>query len=129
MLTYPVKTSSASSETATLRWNKNGTNSVAGNHLKMGSFHQPSISPSNDQQASPDPPVGCTRLAVLVLGTFIAPVVAGFALDIAFVTGGAVLFGVFDLPRGADPSVAILFVLALITLLLAGILFVLSVKR
>jgi hypothetical protein len=33
------------------------------------------------------------------------------------------------LPQGTDTSLAILFVLALIALLLAGILFVLSVKR
>lgn len=39
------------------------------------------------------------------------------------------LFGAFHLPPSVDPSLAILFVLALIAVLLAGILFVLSVKK
>jgi hypothetical protein len=57
-----------------------------------------------------------------------APIAAGFALGSAVVAGGATLFDLFTLPPGADATVAILFVLALIALLLAGILFVLSVQ-
>jgi hypothetical protein len=87
------------------------------------------MDPINAEKAPPDPLPGCTRLAAQVLGTFVAPVAAGLALGVAVVIGGEVLFGAFHLPRGADTSLAILFVLALIALLLAGILFVLSVRR
>ena len=45
----------------------------------------------------------------------------------AVITGGEALCGLFVLPHGADPGLDILFILALIALLLAGILFVLSV--
>jgi hypothetical protein len=55
-----------------------------------------------------------------------APIAAGFALGQAAIVGGEVLFGIFHLPPAADPGLASLFVLALIAVLLAGSLFVLS---
>ncbi|MFC2023492.1 hypothetical protein ACFLT5_02005 [Chloroflexota bacterium] len=82
-----------------------------------------------DSEQNPAPLQGCTRRAIFVWGTFIAPIAAGFALGVAVFVGGEVLFGAFGLPQAADPGIASLFVLALIALLLAGILFVVSAKR
>ena len=42
----PARTPLAGSETVSLYRNKNGTNFMAENRLKKGSFHQPSIQPS-----------------------------------------------------------------------------------
>jgi hypothetical protein len=50
-------------------------------------------------------------------------------LGVAFVVGAEVLFDAFGFPRGANVELAILFVLALIVVLLAGILFVVLVRR
>ena len=66
---------------------------------------------------------------VLGWGAIVAPIAVGLALGVAVVTGAEVLFGAFNLPGGADVDLAILFLLALIAVLLAGILFVVSVRR
>jgi len=47
----------------------------------------------------------------------------------AVVTGGDVLFGWFNFPPAASLDLAILLVLALIAVLLAGVLYVLSARR
>jgi hypothetical protein len=85
--------------------------------------------PANEEKAAPDPLNGCTRLTVFVLGAIVAPIAAGLALGVAVVAGAEVLFDAFGFPRGAHVELAILFVLALIAVLLAGILFVVSVRR
>ena len=65
----------------------------------------------------------------MVWGAIVAPIAAGLALGTAVVVGGEVLFDYFVFPRGANVELAILFVLALIAVLLAGILFVVSVRQ
>jgi hypothetical protein len=84
---------------------------------------------TDEEKAAPDPLKGCTRLTVFALGAIVAPIAAGLALGVAVVVGGEVLFDAFVFPRGAHVELAILFVLALIAVLLAGILFVVSVRR
>ena len=84
---------------------------------------------TSDTNETPDALQGCTRWTIFAWGTIVAPIAAGFALGVAAVTGAEVLFGAFGLPQGADPGLASLFVLALIALLLAGILFVRSARR
>ncbi|MFC2023483.1 hypothetical protein ACFLT5_01960 [Chloroflexota bacterium] len=76
------------------------------------------MKPSSEQNPAPLP--GCTRRAIFVWGTIVAPVAAGFALGVAVFVGGEVLSGAFGLPQAADPGLASLFVLALIALLLSG---------
>jgi hypothetical protein len=68
-------------------------------------------------------------LAIAVWGAIVAPIAAALALGTAVVVGGEVLFDAFRFPQGANVELAILFVLALIAVLLAGILFVVSAKR
>ena len=84
--------------------------------------------PTNDDKATPDSLEGCNHLAILAWGAIVAPVAVGLALGVAVVTGGEVLFGWFSFPPAANVDLAILFVLALIAVLLAGILYVLSAK-
>ena len=76
--------------------------------------------PSNREPDQKDPLEGCTRLAIVVWGAIVAPIAVGLALGVAVVTGAEVLFGAFNLPGGADVDLAIVFLLALIAVLLAG---------
>jgi hypothetical protein len=80
--------------------------------------------PANQVPDAKNPLNGHTHLSVLVLSAIVAPAAAGLALGVAAIVGGEVLLGVFHLHPGADPGLAILFVLVLIAVLLAGILFV-----
>ena len=72
---------------------------------------------------------GCNRLAIFAWGAIVAPIAVGLALGVAVVSGGEVLFGWFNFPPAANVELAILYVLALIAVLLAGILYVLSARQ
>ena len=82
-----------------------------------------------DAEQSKDSLSGCNRATIFILGTILAPVAAGFALGVAVVTGGEVLFGLFNFPYAATADLPTVFLMALMTVLLAGILVVLSLKR
>ena len=84
--------------------------------------------PINDDRQTDDFFKGCNRLAIFAWGAIVAPIAVGLALGVAVVSGGEVLFGWFNFPPAANVELAILFVLALIAVLLAGILYVLSAK-
>ena len=88
----------------------------------------------DEQPTSDDKPIslsleGCNHLAIFAWGAIVAPIAVGLALGVAVVSGGEVLFGWFNSPSAANVELAILFVLALIAVLLAGILYVLSAKQ
>ena len=84
--------------------------------------------PTNDDKSTPSSLKGCNRLAIVAWGAIVAPIAVGLALGVAVVSGGEVLFGWFNFPPAANVELAILFVLALIAVLLAGILYVLSAR-
>ena len=84
---------------------------------------------TSDDTPTPDSLEGCNRLAILAWGAIVAPIAIGLALGVAVVTGGEVLFGAFNFATAANVELAILFVLALIAVLLAGILYVLSARQ
>jgi hypothetical protein len=85
--------------------------------------------PISDEKPISESLKGCNRLAIFAWGAIVAPVAFGLALGAAVVSGGEVLFGWFNFPPAANVELAILFVLALIVVLLAGILYVLSARR
>ena len=88
----------------------------------------------DEESTTDDKPIsafhaGCNRLAIFAWGAIVAPIVVGLALGVSVVSGGEVLFGWFNFPPAANVEMAILFVLALIAVLLAGILYVLAARK